>query len=89
MPLNLPERDYGNEPFYKKHMKKEKLSLNGVKSALSRAEMKKIMAGSGGTCAGYEQTCGAPGQPGGNFPPCCPGFTCVGEEPGYPVALCV
>jgi hypothetical protein len=28
-------------------MKKEKLSLNGIKNVLSRKEMKKIMAGSG------------------------------------------
>jgi len=34
-------------------MKKEKLSLNSVKNVLSRGEMKKIMAGSGGSVQCY------------------------------------
>jgi len=33
-------------------MKIEKLSLNGIKNMLSRTELKKIMAGSGGGCVG-------------------------------------
>jgi hypothetical protein len=31
-------------------MKKEKLNLGSIKNVLSRAELKKIMAGSGGQC---------------------------------------
>ncbi|MFC0513594.1 hypothetical protein ACFFGT_05255 [Mucilaginibacter angelicae] len=31
-------------------MKKEKLGLNAIKNVLSRAELKKIMAGSGNRC---------------------------------------
>jgi hypothetical protein len=38
-------------------MKIEKMSLSNIKNMLSRAEMKKIMAGSSGACAGTA-TCG-------------------------------
>ncbi|MFC0513595.1 hypothetical protein ACFFGT_05260 [Mucilaginibacter angelicae] len=38
-------------------MKKEKLSLSGIKNVLSRAELKKIMAGSSNRC----DYCGAGG----------------------------
>ena len=51
-------------------MKTEKLSLKSIKNVLSRAEMKKIMAGSGGGGNG--------GGPGGclDF-----GFVCAGGVP--------
>ena len=39
-------------------MKKEKLSLKNIKNVLSKAEMKKIMAGSGG-CGGVNDHCGS------------------------------
>jgi len=48
-------------------MKIEKLSLNGIKNVLSRAELKKIMAGSGG---------GGPGCENGGWEiPCCTCYT--------------
>jgi len=59
-------------------MKKEKLSLKGVKNTLSRKEMKKITAGSG-PCLAQGVSCN-PGQ----FPPfeqCCPGLTCKDTGP--------
>lgn len=44
-------------------MKKEKLSLKGIKNVLSRSEMKKIMAGSGygapSCCVCYSPSCGS------------------------------
>jgi hypothetical protein len=48
-------------------MKTEKLSLKGIKNVLSRAELKKVMAGGsgGGNCVGT----------GGG---CCLGFGCLG-----------
>jgi len=55
-------------------MKTEKLSLKSIKNVLSRAEMKKIMAGSGGgNCAGGNATCG---WVDGLFVTCCAGFSC-------------
>ena len=51
----------------------EKLSLKSIKNVLSRAEMKKIMAGSGGGC--FNQICGRD-DISGQYIPCCAGFTC-------------
>jgi hypothetical protein len=68
-------------------MKKEKLSLKGIKNVLSRIEMKRIMAGSGGTCATYGQQCGS-NIPGASYPPCCDGLICVGSPSGES-ATCV
>jgi hypothetical protein len=39
-------------------MKKEKLSLNGIKNVLSRTELKNIMAGSSGGGSGTGGSCG-------------------------------
>jgi len=50
-------------------MKTEKMSLKGIKNVLSRAEMKKIMAGSGDGCIG-------PGLACQGFTYCCPGLAC-------------
>lgn len=50
-------------------MKIQKLSLNNVKTALTRAELKKIMAGGSG-CGGYGAPCGNVGYP---VPGCCSG----------------
>ena len=74
---------------YKLKMKREKLSLSGIKNALSRAELKNIMAGSGpggggggGSCAGPGQSCGfIMGVPGN--PSCCPGLNCYFNAGGY------
>ena len=51
-------------------MKIKKLSLDSVKNVLSRAELKKIMAGSGGGCGALGQACYY------NAPSCCPGLYC-------------
>jgi hypothetical protein len=51
-------------------MKKEKLSQKSIKNVLSRAELKKIMAGSGGGCT-ENAYCGA-----GHAFVCCPDQTC-------------
>lgn len=52
-------------------MKTEKLNLKSIKNVLSRAEMKKIMAGSGGSCVPLGQTnCNIPTTP------CCAGLWC-------------
>jgi hypothetical protein len=50
MPLKLPERGYGKYLKLISIMETERLSLKSIKNVLSRAEMKKIMAGSGGGC---------------------------------------
>jgi hypothetical protein len=56
-------------------MKIEKMSFEGIKNVLSRAEMKKIMAGSGGCNSGYAQCY--------SNVACCPGATCLpGPLPG-------
>lgn len=57
-------------------MKMQKLSLKGVKNVLSRAEMKNIMAGSGGGgCRSWGNPCNV-GETGmGSL--CCPGVACV------------
>lgn len=70
-------------------MKTEKLNLKSIKNVLSRAEMKKVMAGSGGSgpCTPRLQTCAYRGQD-MNFPPCCSGLTCVGDPNGVS-ASCV
>ena len=49
MPLKLPGRGFGKYHVNHSIMKREKLSLGGIKNVLSRAELKKIMAGSGCT----------------------------------------
>jgi len=59
-------------------MKKEKLSLGGIKNALSRAEMKKIMAGSGGCVYGTQNCIYIYG---GTLP-CCSGH-CVQTAPQF------
>ncbi|HEY8782973.1 MAG TPA: hypothetical protein VIM16_15210 [Mucilaginibacter sp.] len=56
-------------------MKKEKLSLSSIKNVLSRAEMKKIMAGSGG-CRTEGESCDD------YFYICCSYLTCIlGNSP--------
>lgn len=75
----MPGRGTGKYSIKTKKMKKEKLSLGSIKNVLSRAEMKKIMAGSGncnlrgGACGPYTQAV------------CCSGLQCVvvGTNPGY------
>jgi hypothetical protein len=65
-------------------MKKQKLSLGSVKNVLSRAEMRNIMAGSGGGCSG----CLLDGSLCGDLPPkeqCC--GTCYTPFDGDPVCL--
>jgi len=57
-------------------MKTEKLSLSGIKNVLSRAELKKIMAGSGG-CVGFGIACN--GTTGNT---CCEGYYCNGAWGG-------
>jgi hypothetical protein len=56
-------------------MKTEKLSLKGIKSVLSRRELKRIMAGGSGGGGGCQQQqdffCGE------GAPPCCPGYSCI------------
>jgi len=47
-------------------MKREKLTLKGVKTVLNREELREIMAGGcssggGGNCAGYNSGCGNSG----------------------------
>ena len=51
-------------------MKKEKLSLKGIKNVLSRGEMRKIMAGSGGTNCNVGTVCNTWPPP---QKPCCNG----------------
>jgi hypothetical protein len=58
-------------------MKSEKLSLKGIKNVLSRAELKKIMAGSGGGCTGC--------SPDNNGPFCCSCYS--GQYPSAPYHL--
>jgi hypothetical protein len=71
-------------------MKTEKLSLSNIKNKLSRAEMKKIMAGSGGGgggggCVPLDDPCcyPGPGQNGcpQNAPICCSGLSCWPDGP--------
>jgi len=63
-------------------MKIEKLSLNGIKNVLSRAELKKIMAGSGGgTPPGNPPPGGCPNL--GYAIPCCQCFTGGGGSCPY------
>jgi len=59
-------------------MKKEKLSLKSIKNKLSRAELKEIMAGSGGQCIPGGQACGVTTS----FN-CCFPFTCVTNQLGF------
>jgi hypothetical protein len=55
-------------------MKIEKLSLKSVKNVLSRAELKKIMAGSGPVCTLEYEACGYGAPP---PPACCAGLICT------------
>ncbi len=55
-------------------MKTRKISLADIKGKLSRAEMKNIMAGSGGYACNH---CGEPGCVCYNAIECCAGITCV------------
>ncbi len=55
-------------------MKTRKISLADIQGKLSRAEMKNIMAGSGGQGCG---TCGVVGCDCYNAIDCCAGITCV------------
>ena len=50
-------------------MQTEKLSLSNIKNVLSRAEMKKIMAGRG--CSVPISSCSSDSDCGGNRPKCC------------------
>jgi len=61
-------------------MKKEKLSLKNIKNVLSKAEMKKIMAGSGG-CGGVNDHCGS------GWGDCCGGL-CCGPGNAYGEGVC-
>ncbi len=56
-------------------MKTTKMSLANIKGKLSRDEMKKIMAGSGGgdTCTAHYGACCTSSQ-------CCEGYTCEGTS---------
>jgi hypothetical protein len=55
-------------------MKTQKMSLANIQGKMSRAEMKNIMAGSGGACmTEYEYECGIVRTP----YPCCEGLVCV------------
>jgi hypothetical protein len=69
-----------------KKMKKEKMSLKSVKNVLSRAEMKKIMAGSGSGsgCLLYQNNCTFIY---GGTNPCCAGLKCY--TTGGPWHTCV
>jgi hypothetical protein len=58
-------------------MKTEKLSLKSIKNVLSRAELKKIMAGSGGGC----NTCVSPNE-------CCECLDNHGNPTGTYVSYC-
>ncbi|CAN5453945.1 hypothetical protein BH09BAC6_BH09BAC6_01130 [soil metagenome] len=68
-------------------MKTEKLSFKSIKNAMSRSEMRKVMAGSGpggggsgGACS--TTTCGfIMGVPGN--PSCCIGLHCYFNTSGY------
>lgn len=60
-------------------MKTEKLSLNGIKNVLSRAEMKKVMAGSGGCVSGTNNCVYIYG---GTLP-CCAGHCVVPPGSNY------
>ena len=67
----MPGRGTGKYPIKSNNMKTEKLDLKSIKNVLSRTEMKKIMAGSGGTCVPHGQTnCNIPTTP------CCTGLWC-------------
>jgi hypothetical protein len=47
MPLKLPGRCCGKHQLIQSKMKIERLNLKGIKNALNKDELKKIMAGSG------------------------------------------
>jgi len=61
-------------------MKTEKLSLSGIKNVLSRAELKKIMAGSGGLSCG--STCDDLGRDPGCPSNCLCGIITSGQGKG-------
>ncbi len=62
-------------------MKTKKLSLANIEGKLSRAEMKNIMAGSGGDCQGFDQQCSTI-----NHLNCCTGYTCANFKCAVPTA---
>jgi len=65
-------------------MKKTKLNLKNVKNALSRAELKNIMAGSGGGgCRSYLNPCFNDGHL-----QCCPGAICFFGGPNQGIGYC-
>lgn len=49
----------------------KKLNFESIKNALNRDEMKKIMAGSGGSCSDYGQYCSS-----ADHINCCSGLVC-------------
>jgi hypothetical protein len=57
-------------------MQTKKMNLANIQGKLSRAEMKNIMAGSGGHCDTH--TCNSPDQCGGN--PC---YNCGSQQNGF------
>ncbi|MFI5139574.1 MAG: hypothetical protein ACHQIM_17270 [Sphingobacteriales bacterium] len=59
-------------------MKTEKMSLKSIKNVLSRAEMKKIMAGSGGDTCGSYTPCPTINDP--HHLPCCVVCAPVGQN---------
>lgn len=63
-------------------MKTTKMSLANIQGKLSRAEMKEIMAGSGG-CASSFEACGSNGKV------CCSGLECDGLPPNTSCQPCV
>ena len=58
-------------------MQTKKMSLANIKGALSRAEMKKIMAGSGAGCGDDQDYCGTSG---GVAYKCCSTFKCKSDN---------
>jgi len=75
-------------------MKNQRMSLASIKNVLSRAEMRKIMAGSGSGCYGITCSCaddpccyGTPSQC-GNIPQCCGGLMCWADNGLHPYGLC-
>lgn len=53
-------------------MELKKMNLKDIQGALSREDMKKIMAGSGGNCGGHYDYCNSI-----NHINCCTGYVCA------------
>ena len=62
-------------------MKTTKMSLANIQGKLSRAEMKNIMAGSGGDCQTHGQSCATDRQLN-----CCNGLVCADYKCAYKTA---